>query len=341
MKLASPPARAPAHLDPLVIGLACGLASAICYTGANIFLRQVAETRDPIWVSCVKTLPVSLVAWSLIARRRLQGHPVLPSLRVVLALVATGMAVQLVGNVANQWSLGQIGMALTVPLTLGTIITGGVLMGRIFLHEPIRPRSACALAVLILAIVVLSTGAGRAGASIEAASHDPPWVVLGVVAACCSGLAYAVSHVVIRGTVQGTTPVAVPLGIIASTGVVTLGILTLLVPGLDEVRQTTQANLISMILAGICNAAAFFALGKSLQYLSLVYVNAFNASQTALSAIAGVVLFGEAASLALVGGVLLTIGGLVLMRGNDRRIEAVEEAASLEATAARQDLAEA
>ena len=311
-------------------GLICGLVSAVCYTGANIFLRQVAETRDPIWVSCVKSVPVTIVAWSMIAHRTWRGWRTLPSPHVCLLLVVTGLVVQLAGNVVNQWSLGQIGMALAVPLTLGTIITGGVFMGRVFLGEPITPRAALSLVVLVLAIVVLSLGAGRAGASLAATSVDPPWTLLGVLAACASGLAYAMSHVVIRGTVTGTTPVAASLGIISLTGFLTLGLLTLAIPGWNEIQRTTRPDLVSMVLAGLCNAVAFFSLGKSLQYLSLAYVNAFNASQTALSALAGVALFGEAVSRPLIGGVALTMLGLLLMRGNERQIEAVEEVAAVE-----------
>ena len=37
------------------LGAACCLLSAISYTGANIFLRQLAEIKaDPAWVICLK-----------------------------------------------------------------------------------------------------------------------------------------------------------------------------------------------------------------------------------------------------------------------------------------------
>lgn len=313
------PAATPPRFDPKLIGIACGLASSVFYTLATIFLRQVAETRDPIWVSCVKAVPVTLVAWTLIWRRYRHGLPALPAPRTIGMLVATGLIVQLAGNVANQWSLGQIGLALVVPLTLGTLITGGVLLARIWLLEPIVPRSAFALLVLIVAIVVLSLGAGEAGIPKASVDGAAPHVVLGVLAACISGVAYAMSHVVIRRTVTGVTPVAASLGIISLTGLVSLSLISAGFVGFDEIRATTRADLLAMLLAGVFNALGFFTLGVCLQRLSVVYVNAFNASQTAMAAVAGVVIFGEALTLPLLGGVALTAIGLLLMRGHERK----------------------
>jgi drug/metabolite transporter (DMT)-like permease len=49
-----------------------------------------------------------------------------------------------------------------------------------------------------------------------------------------------------------------------------------------------------------------------------VYVNALNATQAAMAAIAGVILFQEARSTELGLGVLLTIAGLLLMKAGRR-----------------------
>jgi drug/metabolite transporter (DMT)-like permease len=78
---------------------------------------------------------------------------------------------------------------------------------------------------------------------------------------------------------------------------------------------TQPLDLALMLAAGVCNTVAFMALTKSLQLTSVVYVNALNATQVTLAAIAGVVIFREALSPWLTLGVVLTIGGLVLMTG--------------------------
>jgi drug/metabolite transporter (DMT)-like permease len=60
---------------------------------------------------------------------------------------------------------------------------------------------------------------------------------------------------------------------------------------------------------------AFAALTKALHLSSVPFVNALNASQSAMAAVIGVLLFREAFSLPLLSGVLLTAVGLLMMRG--------------------------
>ncbi len=68
-----------------------------------------------------------------------------------------------------------------------------------------------------------------------------------------------------------------------------------------------------MLGAGLCNTLAFLSLTKSLQLTSVVYVNALNATQATLAAVAGVLIFGEALSPWLAVGVGLTIAGLLVL----------------------------
>ena len=83
-----------------------------------------------------------------------------------------------------------------------------------------------------------------------------------------------------------------------------------------------------MLLAGICNAAAFVTLTKSLQLTSLVFVNALNATQATMAALMGVLFFHEPPSPWLLTGVGLTIVGLLLMR--KRRAPADSVAAEIQ-----------
>jgi drug/metabolite transporter (DMT)-like permease len=76
---------------------------------------------------------------------------------------------------------------------------------------------------------------------------------------------------------------------------------------------TTGQDLALMACAGICNTIAFIALTKSLQLTSVVYVNALNATQATMAALAGVLIFREALSPWLALGVGLTIAGLMVL----------------------------
>jgi drug/metabolite transporter (DMT)-like permease len=303
----------------LAWGTLCGLGSALGYTAANICLRA-ATNCDPIWVSAVKAVPTALFVapWLLVLAWR--GQKILPRGDVLGKLVLAGLVGQLGGNVLFQYSLGVIGVALTVPLTLGTIILGGAILGRIVLQEPLTQKTLASIFVLIVAISVLSLGADDAHRSVVglAASADPWQLTRGVAAAVTSGVAYAILGVVIRYGVTGRVSVPVTLGVISLAGIVSLGAGSLWRIGWQGMLDTSGRDLQVMVLAGLFNAVAFLAIAKSFQFASVVYVNALNATQAAMAAVAGVLFFQEAKSAELGLGVILTVVGLLLMR-NGRR----------------------
>jgi len=298
--------------DPVVLGTLCGLASATIYTAANSFLRSVKDC-DPVWVSAIKAVPtvVFMTPWllSMLAR----GQRVLPAWPITLSIVAAGLFGQLVGNISFQWALGQVGVALTVPLSLGGMIVSAAILGRVFLHEPVTPRAAISLVILLAAILVLSLGAGDARASVAKSAAAPLQVAAGAAAGCLAGFAYSVLNVVIRYAVLRGMPLPTTLFIVASGGLVSLSTLAWLRIGSAGIVATKPQDLALMLLAGACNTLAFLALTKSLQLTSVFYVNALNAAQAALAALAGVLIFQEALSPWLVQGVLLTIVGLAIL----------------------------
>ena len=299
--------------DPVVFGTLCGLVSAAVYTGANACLRAVHDL-DPVWVSAVKAVPTvgCMLPWMLLHYRN--GQRLLPTGRVLAAIAAGGLCGQLLGNVSFQWALGQIGMALTVPLTLGGMIVCASILGRIFLGEPVSLRMATAVGVLLVAMVVLSLGAEDARRSLAPVASNPWSLAAGVAAAAGSGLAYSVLNVIIRWSVGRHASLPVTLFTVSLVGLTSLGSLSFARIGWEGMVATAPREWWIMLGAGVCNAVAFVALTKSLQLTSVVYVNPLNATQATMAALAGVLIFQEAVSEALVAGVGLTIVGLLLMR---------------------------
>ena len=84
---------------------------------------------------------------------------------------------------------------------------------------------------------------------------------------------------------------------------------------------TRPHDLALMLAAGVCNTVAFISLTKSLQLTSIVYVNALNATQATLAALAGVLIFREALSPWLALGVGLTIAGLMFLARAHREMQ--------------------
>jgi drug/metabolite transporter, DME family len=303
----------------VLISTTCGLLSAIGYTFANVFLRTVAHC-DPIWVSAMKAAPNVLLVGPWLLLLYLRGHRFLPEPRVLKRLILGALVAQMFGNVLFQWSLGVVGLAMAVPLCLGTIILGGAMLGRIFLNEPLTIRTLCSVGLLIGAISVLSLGAAEAQRSVSAGLEDvtpaDSWwrLAAGVAAATVSGMAYAVLGVVIRYGVTGRATLSVTVFIVGVVGVISLGSLSLWKIGWQGILATSSDDLTVMLLAGLMNTAAFLALTRAFQLATVVYVNALNATQVAMAAVAGVLLFQEALSRELTLGILLTIAGLLLMK---------------------------
>jgi len=317
------PSQPPRVLDPILVGTLFGVLSAVGYTAANVCLRAVATDHDPFWVSSVKPVPTILLAAPVVAWQAARGSRCWMSYRACLALAAAGLFGQLAGNVAFQWSLGVVGIAICVPVTLGTMMIGGAVLGRLCLGEPVTIRSALAMLILTLAIIVLGSGSGAAHASVHSedalAAVSSGLLALGVGAAALSGFAYAILGVVIRRAVTGSATLAGTLLVVSVCGLASLLPWSWARIGAAGMVATGWGDFSIMLLAGVFNAIAFFALGKGLRLLSVVHFNLLNASQSAMAAVAGLIFFREALTAALVAGVALTVGGLLLIEERRRK----------------------
>ena len=178
---------------------------------------------------------------------------------------------------------------------------------------------------MFAAILILSLGAEKARLSIgdvPAAGPDPWRLAAGVAGACFSGLAYSVLNVVLRYfmTRHGAS-LPVTLFTVALTGTICLSAIAATRLGVPALLATRPLDMGLMLTAGMCNTVAFISLTKSLQLTSIVYVNALNATQATLAALAGVLVFQEALSPWLALGVALTIGGLMLLARAHREMQ--------------------
>jgi drug/metabolite transporter (DMT)-like permease len=136
---------------------------------------------------------------------------------------------------------------------------------------------------------------------------------LALAAACLASVIFAGMIVAIRKTVTGVTPPEVVMFMICSMGVLSLGPLSLWRAGGPGLLATPTRLMLMMLLAGLLNLVGFFCLTRGLQLASVVRANVLNASQVAMAAVAGFVLFGERPGIAAIHGILLTIVGMILV----------------------------
>ena len=107
-------------------------------------------------------------------------------------------------------------------------------------------------------------------------------------------------------------PIPITVVLVTGTGTLELGILCLVRLGPSLMLATDRTILAWIITSGVCNVVAFSLITKGIQLTTLVHANLLNASQVALGTLAGVLLFHEPHNSWLVGGVALTIVGIVL-----------------------------
>ena len=196
----------------------------------------------------------------------------------------------------------------------------GALVDWWFLKDKPSRRTILSMMILITAVIVLSTGGKEAFAQLKVALDDPdsnPYLLaLAVGAVIISGVNYGFFGAVIK--VVGNRGVSQPaiMTIISITGFLFLLVISAF-NGAWEVHHNLEVgNLLQMILAGVCNAVAFVALVSAIKILSVTRYNLVNASQAALGAITGAVIFYEPVSGWMVGGIFLTVIGLLVMKGN-------------------------
>jgi BirA family biotin operon repressor/biotin-[acetyl-CoA-carboxylase] ligase len=310
------PSRTPGRVwDPVTVGTLLGVLSALAYTGTNMALRSLADGGGgdwAVWVSAWKGLPAALAAWAIIGYRAARGLPALPPRRLWPMLLLAALFMQFGGNVLFQWSLSQVGLALTVPLTFATILLSSAVLGRFVLLEAVTRRTAAAIGFLILAITLLSAGGDEAARSVL--HRATAWsVAAAVLAATVSGVAYGASGVMIRRAVIENVPISATLMFFSTTGVVVLGLTSLIRLGPARLLQTEPGDVGVMLTAGALNAIAFFAIGAAFRRIPVVRANLINASQAALCGAAGVIWFGEAVTPWLLTGGGLTVVGLLIM----------------------------
>ena len=295
-------------------------------------MRRVADPAlgvDPMWATCVKESVTVAVVGPYLAVMALRGGAWRLPRRWLALLVLVGLATQLGGNLAIQWAFGVegVGIAVSIPAMFSVMLTASAVMGLVLLGESVSRRSAGAIALLILAIVLLSTGAIARKGREEGARQKPsvpshesekgpsgPWLIAaGVGAACLAGGVFALLTIAIRTTGSRGVPVSRIVFVITAMGVLSLGSLSLARLGPQTLLHTPREQLGFMLAGGVFNLLAFLAITKGLQLTTVVHANVLNGSQIAMGAVAGILLFRESFNAWLLLGICLTIVGVVLI----------------------------
>lgn len=300
------------------LGLAlCGL-SALFYSVSSILMRHAAGLQiEPSIAVCIReAVTVAMVApWLLY--RLWRGRSVGLPARALAILIAISAAAQVVGNQSHQWALGVVGLSIVVPVSFAAVLITGPLLGRFFLREPVAARSWVAVATVISAIVVLSSGARSAEPSAVVASGGLSGIVIAaVLGSALAGMTYATLTVAIRRNVTHDAPIATVLLLVTGMGVITVGPISWANVGWEGWRSLPAEAWAWLLTAGLVNFAGFISLTVGLRMTPVVHANVLGAAQVAIAAMAGLLIFREPLTITLIVGVALTICGILLIGGN-------------------------
>jgi drug/metabolite transporter (DMT)-like permease len=309
----------------LVFGTGCCLVAALGYTAVDIGVRSLSERQSLIWILFVKELvAVVLVGpWLMWQASRGAGLPL--GRQTLLGLAVVGLLTHLAGNLPFFWAMRVVGLAITIPASLGVTLIASATFGWFFLRERVSWQSGLAIAAMIVSVIFLSLGAGTgvggtAGLSSSGGAggggqevQGALWIALAVALACVAGVVFAVLSLAIRHSATRGVPLAWLAFVVPAMGAITLGPLCLCWYGVSDLLATPLADFLLMLLCGVVNLIAFLAIIKALQMTTMVHANVLSASQTAMAAAAGFLFFRETASPSLVAGVCLTMAGMVLM----------------------------
>ncbi len=221
-------------------------------------------------------------------------------------LVGIGVIYNVTGNAAFQISLTLSGLVFTVPISHSTMLWSAAFAGLLILGEPITRAVAVGVTLLIASLVFLTAGATNSLPQME-----PILVAVAVLTAMSAGASYGVGTAIYRRWVANRLTTEQALSIITLTGMISTGVIAFIRVGLDGAMATPLVVVLAMLAAGVANAVALTTISKALQYIAVAKANAINATQIALSALAGLLIFAEPVTALVLIGLGLTIAGLL------------------------------
>lgn len=302
-----------AALPPSLKGLLLGSFAALCYSFTNGCLRQVAVRTDfdwAMWVAAWKVTPTAVAGWFLMARQWRGPGSLGPTREIIGSLILNGLLMQFFGNVMFQFALSRAGLALSVPLCFASLITTSAILGRVILHDPIRPRTLVTMVLLMLAVVLLSQGTKGNTNTAHLTWQEIAW---GAAAALGSGTGFAFSGVVVRRSVRRGHPISVVLGLSCTVAMLPMLIAAARQGWVPLAGGLNATGYTALLMAGVLNAIGFFSVSEALRHLPVVRVNLINASQAAMGGLMGVWMFHEPLTVWLVAGTMTTIASLVVL----------------------------
>jgi len=169
--------------------------------------------------------------------------------------------------------------------------------------------------ILTIALLAVGTANGPAESDADGQPIGVGLALLGIAAAALAGAMFATMAAAIRYATNRDVPIPVVVVTVTGMGVLCCGCISLDQVGPAAMIDTPPNHLVWMLIAGLFNVGGFLLITKGLQLTALVHANVLNASQVAMTALAGIYLFNESNNPWVSTGIVLTLIGIFQVGG--------------------------
>lgn len=279
--------------------------TALSYTTVNVLLRVAAVEIDPWLGSMLRQVPVALLAW--LALLWVDRGAITPSSDrflgwgVLGALVLSGFASFVLGNVLFFGALATGGLGVAAAGAQGAVVVAGALSGYLLRERP-SARAWTGITMVVVGLYFIATAHGAPGAA---------WL-LGLVFAIGAGTSYAASSVVTRSVQRRRAALWATLAASSLGGLGVLLVVQLVRGGGNPVAGGDAGQAWIVLLAGCVNALALIGIAQSLRHISVAASSSIQTATVIFSFLAAILVFREPATWPMVVGVTAVAGGILV-----------------------------
>jgi len=298
------------------------LLAAVGYAFSSLFARVAVRDYPLNFMlgAAVRALPTCLfalyVVWR-ICRRSVKTVSPFSDWRIVAMLVGYGLLTFLIGNPLLLRALQLGGVLIATPVS-GTQSLWAALLAALLLGQVLNGKMVGGILVSIAGIVLLTLGQNKGSAV------SSQWL-LAVPLALGTALSWALSGVLMTGTLQRGVNRFHSLAIATTSGILALNVYLFFSGKLGAYAETPLSIYGALLVAGLLNALALVSITTALAHTSVATATTLNSLQIALGPLLAWIFLGEQLELVAALGALLVAGGAVIVqraasgaRGADR-----------------------
>lgn len=290
---------APGRLGEMWAGLA-----ALSFVGFELAQRLAAPAVAPMAGAFVRALPLVVASWGFLVLRRRLGGLARIGWGGLLALLLVGAFDFVVGNALKLLAFRTGGISVSLPLLEAGNLIGAAALAAVVVRQPLRVQLLLGLAVMVLGGIALGLGSPALAA----------WDIA-VPSAVGAGLAFAAALAFTAYVLARGVSLAEVLAVSSAAGLLILAAVMMAGGGL-QLGTIRPVDALSLLASGGLNGLALYCLSRAVVSIDVGRANAICATNSALAAALGAIIFGESPGALGWLGIALIFAGAFLARSS-------------------------